>query len=458
MRNPFAARLAACLATALLGTAGAAFAGAVYVPVPNPVGSAGSTHTLQLWITNGGTAQRSYVATLLTGDSDGTKRPGTPPTATQVAAGRSTLLGGLGVPGLVNLLEVNADATMSIEARLTSTAPNGQIASVSPVPLISSENLFDIDQKAVVLGLRRDLGKGDVSSLGIVNLAKEASQCTVKLFRADGSQIASTATLAFKPLSLRYFSDAFGLLGETQVADARAEVSCDHPFYAYGAIYVGGSAQLLFVEPAASGASTLTGPDDGSQGPPTTTGTVFTATGLFHTPAPGNEKKTFKINLAKAMTAKSVIIDLDVVPGPWNRAKVPGNHAIIWLYRERFRSNTIANVNAFSPPKLSFKAAQNINLPPGNTTQDETGLSWVQGQTYHLKYTYDAQHGLVTAVITSGGATVKSLQYTATAPGGVLDIPTTGMTAEFGHYANQEGPEVASYGWQYKNLRIEFVP
>ena len=29
------------------------------------------------------------------------------------------------------------------------------------------------------------------------------------------------------------------------------------------------------------------------------------------------------------------------------------------------------------------------------------------------------------------------------------------MTAEFGHYANQEGPEVASYGWQYANLQIQ---
>jgi hypothetical protein len=458
MRKPLVARLAACLAIALLGTAGAAFAGAVYIPVPDPVKASGSTHSLQIWITNAGTAQRSYTATLLTGDSDGTQRPGPTPTGTPVAVGRTTLLGGLGIPGRVNLLELNADAAMSIEARLVSTPPTGQISSASAVPLISSDNLFEAGKKAVILGLRRDNGVGDVASLGIVNLGKQASQCQVKLFRADGSQIATTATLTFKPLSLRYFEDAFALLGEAQVADARAEVSCTQPFYAYAAQYLGSSSQLLFVTPAASGASTLTGPDD-SQGPPTSTGSfIFTAPGLFHTATPGNEKKTFNIALPSQMVAKSVIVDMDFVPGPWNHAKTPGNHALVWLYRGKFRGNTIANVNAFSPPKQTLKAAQNINLPAGNTTQDEQGVPWVQGQRYHLKYTYDAQHGTITTALSSNGATLRTLTFPGTAPGGVLDIPASGLTAEFGHYANQEGPEVASYNWQYWNLRIEVVP
>jgi hypothetical protein len=457
MRNPLVARLTAGLAIVWLGTT-AAFAGAVYVPVPDPVrATTGSTHALQIWITNGGTAQRSYTASLLIADSDGTQRPGPTPTATAVGAGRTSLLGGPGVPGKVNLLELNADAAMSIDARLVSTAPTGQISSTSPVPLISSDNDFDAGKKAVLLGLRRDTGKGDVAALGIVNLGKQASQCQIKLFRADGSQIASAATLTFKPLSLRYFDDAFGLLGEPQVADARAEVSCTQPFYAYGAQYLGTTSQLLFVSPAASGASAL-GPDD-SQGPPSSSGSfVFTASGLFHTATVGNEKKTFDIKLPSAMVAKSVIVDMDFVPGPWNRAKTPGNHAVLWLYRAKFRSNTIANVNAFSPPKQTLKVAQNVNLPAGNTTQDEQGVPWVQGQRYHLKFTYDAQHNTVTTVLSSGGTTLRTITFPGTAPGGVLDIPASGLTAEFGHYANQDGPEVASYNWQYWNLRVEVVP
>ncbi len=456
-------RLAVCLgvyfAILAMGTDGAR-AGTVYIPVPDTVNnSTGSTHVMTVWVTNGGTGQSPYTTTLLNVDTDGTQRPSTPSPSTPVPAGRTSLLGGIGAPGKVGLLEVNAGSAMSIDARLVSTAPNGQNFSLSPVPLISSANLFDSGKTATVLGLRRDLARGDFSSLGVVNLAQQASQCQVKLFRADGSQVGSTATLTFKPLSLRFFSDAYGLLGESQLADGRAEVSCDHPFYAYGTLFSQSNSQLLFLTPGASGGSTLTVPG-GVQGPPTGDGSIlFSAPGLFHTPAPGNEKKIFQIPVPAAMSLRKMIIDLDVVPGPWNRAKIPGNHAILWLYRGRFRSNTIANVNAFSPPQVTLKAAQNINLPAHSDTHADQGVPWVQGQSYHLQYTYDAEHGNATAVLSSGGATVATVQIPATAPNGVLDLdPSTGIRAEFGHYSNQSGPEVATFGWQYLNLQIRVMP
>jgi len=466
MRKSLVAVGAALLAA---GTAGAAFAGAVYIPVPDPVTAAGSTHVVQLWMTNTGTAQSTYTATVLDAGTDGTQRPAQGPPASAIGAGRTSILKGIGTAGKVGLLEVATTSSMSVEARLISTAPNGLTTSVSPVPLISSGNLLDTGKTAVLLGLRRDNTHGDYTNLGVVNLAKQASQCEIKLFRADGSQIGATAAVTFKPLSMRFFSDAFQLLGELDAADARTEVSCNQPFYAYATLYTALSSQMLFITPAPSGSSTLPGPGDSGSGGGTGGGngggggsggttTIFTASGTFHTAAPGNEKKTFDITLPAPLSLRRMVIEMDVTPGPWNRAKTPGNHAILWLYRGKFRSNTIANVNAFSPPKLSFKASQNIDLPPGGTTQDEQGFSWVQGQRYHLKYTYDSEHGTITAVLSSGGTTLKTLTFNSTAPNGVLDVPATGLTAEFGHYANQEGPEVASYGWSYANLQITGVP
>jgi hypothetical protein len=465
MRKSLVAILAAVLA---IGTAGAAFAGAVYVPVPDPVNPSGSTHVVQLWMTNTGAAQSAYTATVLAAESDGTQRTTPGPPASSIAGGRTSILEGIGKVGQVSLLEISTSSAVAVEARLISTTPNALASSVSPVPMISSANLLDSGKTAVLLGLRRDNTKGDYTDLGIVNLGKAVAQCQAKFFRADGSQIATTSTLAFKPLSLRSFVDAFSLLGELQAADARAEVSCNQPFYAYATTYTAASSQLLFITPAPSGASTLTVPGDttgggggggdgGSGGGSGGTTTLFTASGTFHTAAPGNEKKTFKITLPHAVSLRKMVIDMDVIPGPWNRAKIPGNHAILWLYREKFRSNTIANVNAFSPPKTTFKAAQNIELPAGSTTQNEGGLPWVQGTRYHLRYTYDAEHNTVTAAISSGGTTLKTLTYPGTAPNGVLDVPANGLTAEFGHYANQEGPEVASYGWSYANLVITGV-
>jgi hypothetical protein len=455
MRKP----LVACLALPLLGAAGAAFAGTVYVPVPDPVNGKGSSHLVQIWITNAGAQQAPYQATFLESGTDGTKRPA-PATSSQVPPGRSVLLGGVGVVGKVGLVEIAATSEMSIDARLINTPPFGQ-PSISTLPVISSDNLFAAGKLAVVQGLGRDDTRGDSAGLAIVNLAKQGAQCEVKAFRADGSPIGGTTVLTLgNPLSLNYFADAFELLGVQKIADARFHVTCNQPFYIYATLFVSTNSQLVFVTPSGSGASSLSGPDGGSSGGPSTSAgaQVFTTPGLFHTAAPGNEKKTIKINLQRDLSLKRLVLEMDFVPGPWNRAKIPGNHAVVWLYREKFRSNTIANVNAFGPNKFTLKAAQNIDLPPGATTQDEDGIPWEQGRRYHLKYTYDAEHGVITAVLSSGGTTIKTLTYPSTAPSHVLTVPATGLTAEFGHYSNQEGPEVASFGWSYYDLRIEMVP
>src|SRR3954453_6279146 len=265
-KSLFVGRAVALAAVLAVGTSVAAFAGAVYVPVPDPVSAAGSTHVVQLWMTNTGTAQSAYTAMVLDAETDGTQRPTTGPPAPHVAAGRTTVLNGIGTVGKVGLLEVATNSSTLIEARLFSTAPNGLTTSVTPVPLISSSNQAGAGQTAILLGLRRDNTHGDYTNLGVVNLAHQASRCNIKLFRADGTQIATTAQVTFKPLSLRFFADAFKLLGELDAADAMAEVSCNQPFYAYATLYTALSSELLFISPAASGASTLPGPGDNGTG------------------------------------------------------------------------------------------------------------------------------------------------------------------------------------------------
>lgn len=447
--------LAACLAFSLLG-AGAASAGTVYVPVPDPINSTGSSHVVQVWITNTGTAQRPYSTTLLEAETDGTKRSGKPP-ETPMAAGRTTLLTGLGAQGKVRLLEVDANPQMSVEARMISTPSNG-VQTISPVPVISSDNMLAAGKTAILQGLIRSDTNGTVTSLGVVNLGHQGGQCEIKLFRGDGSQIGAAATLSFNALSMRYFEDAYGLLNAMQVVDARIQVSCSQPFYAFGTVLTPSTGQMVFVTPAATGESTLTIPGGGTTPPPTGSGTVFSVAGTFHTATTSNPKKTIEIPLESALSLKKLVIDMDFTVGPWNRSKSPANHAIVWLYRDKFRGNTIANVNAFSPSKSTLKAAQNINLGPGASTQDEGGIPWEQGKRYHLRYTYDAALNTITVVLFSGTNPIKTLSYPGTAPNGVLSVPARGLTVEFGHYANQEGPEVASYGWSYSDLRIEMVP
>lgn len=452
--------LRAFLSSLLLlpGIAGPALAGAVYIPIPDPGGLSGSATSVKIWLSNSGTAGSTVTTTFLEANTDGTQRstPGTPST---VAPGQTLLFSGSGVAGKVGLLEIAADSNnVAINARLTSLDKGGQLA-YSELPVISSENLFATGTTATVQGLGRDSQSGDVSSLGIVNLGQQAAQCQANVFRADGSRIAPTVSLALKPLSFVYFSDTLGILHELNAVDVRIQVSCNQSFYVYGTFFSGATSQLLFLIPASSGSS-LTAPGGGGSTPPTptVTGNVFTVPGLFHIPTPGNEKKQYLIDFDHAIDSKRVVVDLDVIPGPWNTVKQAANHALIWLYRGKFRSNTIANVNAFGPPRISLKMNENFDLPEGGVQAKEVPVPWVKGTLYHLHYVYDFAANSITCDLTSGGQTVKSMAMNGTAKEKAVTIPTQGMIVEFGHYANQSGPEVASYGWQYLNLRIEFVP
>lgn len=451
-----------CLALSLL--AAPAMAGTVYVVVPETAGTQGSLHSTEVWISNSGTAQRPFSTTFLPSESDGTKRNGTSPDI-PVPAGRTFLLANVGTGGRAGLLEVASSEAFTIEGRLVNTSPTG-VQTFAPLPVISSANLFAAGQKASVMGLERDPARGNVSHLGIVNLGQAAAQCEVRAYRSDSSQIASAATVSVPALSMRQFKDMLGLLGEQAAADARAQVSCTQPFYAFGAIFTQPTSQLFFATPAASGASTLNRPgDSGGNGNGNGGGTgntpgsvVYQADGHLHTATTGNPKRILGVPVSRALNLKKMIVEVDFVPGPWNRERVPGNHAIIWVHRGKFRSNSVCNVNAFGPNKFTVKSNQNVDMPAGTVTAEEMGLTLEQGKKYHLRYVYDAETLNVTTEILAEGAVLKRMSMPGTASNRVLTVPATGLVVEFGHYPGQEGPEIPSYGWSYSNLKIEMIP
>src|SRR5882757_5036426 len=84
----------------LLGIAGPAFAGTVYIPIPDPGGLNGSASSVKIWLSNAGTAQASVANTFLEADTNGTQRtgPGTPST---LAPGQTILFSGSGIAGKV---------------------------------------------------------------------------------------------------------------------------------------------------------------------------------------------------------------------------------------------------------------------------------------------------------------------------------------------------------------------
>lgn len=456
--------LACGLGLVFLGALSPAFAGTVYVLVVDPKGPNGSTHSTELWVSNSGTAQRPFAATFLAAETDGTKRSGNP-TQIQVSVGQTYSLTNAGIVGKYGLLEVNTSDKVSVEARLTNVSANGGVTTYTSVPVISSANLLAAGTTAQLHGMDRDAARGDLSNLGVVNLAHQTAQCEVKLFRANGTQIGPTASISLQPLSLRHFTDAILALGEQRAADARAQVTCNQTFYAFSSLLTGSTGQLLFIAPAQNGASTLTAPGEpgNGNGNPVTPGgsKVFTQTGLVHIPTFGNEAKEIKVPIEQPMSVKRMIIEVDFTPGPWNPTNLSGNHAIIWVHRGKYRSGTIANTNAFGPGRSVVKNNQNVDLPAGEVTAGEQKRAFEQGKKYHLRYVYDAQTNVIRVIVSSGGVELNNFTMQGTARGGAIALepsgPEKGLVVQFGHHRGQEGPEIPSYGWRYENLRIEMI-
>lgn len=435
-------------------SASPAFAGFVYVPVLDRTGSGGSKHTTEVWVSNNGAEDRRYGTFFLPAGANGLQRSGTSAKAT-VLGGRTvklvSLSGGGTAPGL---LEIEGATQILVEARMVSSLSGG-FGAQTAVPVISSDNALAPNAIAELLALSRDTS-GAYTDLEIVNLGNQAAQCAIQFFRADGTQIGSTAKIAVPPLALRHFADAFSILGVTSVADARARVACNQTFFAFAGIFNPARTLLTFATPAASGASTLAGPN----GPPPSSAIVFERGGEVHRPVLGNEIRQIAVPVPQALSLKRVTIDWDVIPGPWTASKPDGNHNLIWVHRGKYRSNTLANVNTFGPPRSGVKNTQNLDMAARALTLEEVPLTLQQGVSYHFHYVYDAEANRVTLTVTSQGSTVATIDMEGSALNKVITVPATGLIVQFGHTAAQaaEGIEFPTYGWVYSNLRIEMVP
>ena len=431
-----------------------AFAGFVYVPVLDRNGSGGSSHLTEVWVSNSGTQERRYGTLFLPAGTDGTQRP-VPSTKATLLPLRTGKLAGISSPGAPGLLEIEAGTQVLVHARMANSPASG-FAGATEVPVISSDNALAAGSTAHLQGLFRDTS-GSYTDLGIVNLSTQAAACDVSVFRADGTQLGGTARVAVQPLSLRHFGDALLTLGAASIADARAQISCDRLFFAFAPLFTASRTLLTFVTPSASGASTLAGP----AGPgPAPGAIVFERTGQVHAPAAGQETRTINVPVAQPLALRRFIVEWDVVPGPWTATRPDGNHNLIWIHRGKYRSNTLANVNTFGPPRSGIKNTQNVDMAAKAVTMQEVPLTLQQGVLYHLRYVYDAETNRITLTVTSGGATVATLEMNGSAINKTITVPATGLFVQFGHTAAQAagGIEFPTYGWVYSNLRIEMTP
>ena len=282
----------------------------------------------------------------------------------------------------------------------------------------------------------------------------EAAQCSVRLLDARARLLAEDRFIVEAGSTGQV--DFAGRIGN--LVAAGAQVSCDQPFYSYGAAAGTDEKKVTWAE--------AFGPNGNCD---FTVSATEIEPGLFlagqegtvHNAARGKEKGIVCIHIPRDINATKLVLEWDVNPGPWNPKKVSGNHGLMFLHRGRFRSNTVSNVNAFGPGKAFVKMAQNVEMAKLTNTNQKMGILLQQNSQYHLRYTFEAAAKKVTLELFQNGALLKSTTMNTAPKIKFLTFTKAGLSpkgamfSEFGHNRGQHLPEMDSPGWRYSNLRVE---
>ncbi|HEV7508769.1 MAG TPA: hypothetical protein VGS07_28070 [Thermoanaerobaculia bacterium] len=415
----------------------------VWVPVVGLQGAGGHTLATKLWISNYAGQTRPYSTVFRQADGvvadDGVQG--------SVPAERAMFFDKASAREETGLLEIEA-ADLRVDAWIQTS--RGRQTFMTRVPVISADVQTEGGATTFLNGLDRNLAK-----IGLVNLGAEAARCDVDFLRADGSLAAASATVVVTAGTLQQFDDALGVLPADQAVTA--QVSCSQAFYAYAVAVNPATSEVSFATPESAMAVKAAA----RKTPQTTVASkgtiVFNAPGLLHKASKQNEKGVIRVPVPQALALRQMTVDWDVTPGPWSTKNRAGAHGLLWLYRGKFRSNTVANVSFYGPNKNFVKTNQNIDLPQGANTNASGNMMLEQGKVFHFHYVYDASAKSIVLTVSKNGRVVRTVRLAGSAANNTLTVPAGGMIGEFGNYSTQKGPEVATWGWSYSNLRVEMV-
>ena len=440
--------LACGAALIALGFAAPLKAERVYVPVIDALGANGKPLTTQLWISNFYGEERSYSSVFLKSEVDGTELSGSGP-RNLVPANKAAYMRRAADEGETGLLEIDA-TELSVNAWIQTN--RGRRTFYTGTPVISDATRVEAGGAAFLNGLAPE-GKRSVTGLSLVNLGSEAAACHVDFLRADGTALGAGVDADVPALSMRPFADALGLGSEPEAKSAR--VSCDQPFYAYAVAVDRNSHEVSFANPEAELKVRRSG---FKADPPAGGEIVFTQNGLFHSATKEIPKKVLRVPVPRQTPMEVIDLEFDVTAGPWNPRQRSGAHNLIFMHRGKFRSNTIANVNALGPNKHRYKINQNLDLPAKHNTKSDVGFTFEQGKTYHVRVVQNALNKVVICTLAVDGTVVRRMDFSGSIKNKEILVLASGLVAEFGNYNNQHLPEVSSIGWKFSNFRVRMIP
>jgi hypothetical protein len=437
---------------ALVLLASPSMAGTLYVASASDMVLDGIRYETELTVSNPSGQPRSFTTHFIEVFRDGTQRDdtGSAAVAQTVPAGQTMKFTGLsgGLPR--GFLEIEADPELVFSARLVPTV-DGIKGVGGQVPVVTSENLIEGGERFYLQGLRRDANRE--TTLGLINLSQSANQCTVDLIGADGGARIQTAVISLAPLTAGQWDDVLGLVGLGHESEIRAEIQCAGPSYAYGLLFDSVNGTVVGIDVSQTGESLLSAP--GKQAPCPDGAACFEYSGLVFTPTRGNETKTLKMVLPAGSVYRTINLRMTVDLTAWSSKDSGGIHNFFWLYRNTWASNTFGYLNVRGPNKNKISNLTNVNLPKAVTKTTRIDRALAAGQTYVIDYTYDTRSGKIETLILdrSGGAVARLTDSTSA---NAIRQEGEGFFIQLsleGHFF-----EVPSYGWNYRDLRVDFLP
>jgi len=240
------------------------------------------------------TFQASFIATGADGTAARSKSNFTVGGGRRVAIKLSNVIRGVG------MVELTSPDGVVIGAASYNLAVGSQNTNWSLPVIDATTNGFDPDAIAFIGNLSR-LATAK-SNVEIVNLASHAANCSIRRFDERDVEILPAIDVPVPPLSHKVTKDLFASTGQTDIDFAKAQASCDQPFYAYGTtIGVNGLGWKLRLPLAAPSA-----PVDESKT------IAFDRNGLFLKAVNGHSQTSFTLPLLGGVAYRRMTIDYDV--------------------------------------------------------------------------------------------------------------------------------------------------
>jgi hypothetical protein len=435
----------------MLASALPVVAGEVYVPFATSRTDQGVVFKTKVWVTNTGAAPQQISTAFIDNAQDGTKVALVPGVTVQPKA--TVLLSSVAPEGKSGLLRLQGHRDLVVAARLEMRNTNGTLLFSAEAPTVAAENAFAAGSTVNVQGLERS-ERGSETAFAFQNLSAEPMSCQVSFFRTDGTIIVTVPLAQLKPLAHYQFDKAMQAIGVHQIADARAQVTCDKTFFVLAAVHGPIPGETAFVLPSRALETNILG-GGGGPGPTPANSLVFEQDGVFLSAKNGDSVRAFDLTAAPVgQRYERATIDFDVSIRTYNLGprNFYGVHAFRRASNDRHQRILFYGlISRVDRTKTIIDKGVEDDVATGNN-----GGPWGKGN-FHIRIVYDVPARRMTFQISKNGTVVETVSTNINHTE-IMATASNKLRVDFGQSGVGDGAYFPPVGWIYSNLRVQLDP